>query len=66
MRNIGNVLAAEQHFRAALALRPDLRGIHYALRNLYAASGDYEKAETEFRSETQIAPGSAAAAYKLG
>ncbi|HWE53421.1 MAG TPA: tetratricopeptide repeat protein [Bryobacteraceae bacterium] len=66
MRNSGNAQAAEQHFRAALALRPDLRGIHYALGDLYLSSGDYEKAETEFRAETQIAPGSAAAAWKLG
>lgn len=66
MRNSGNIQAAEQHFSAALALRPDLRGIHYALGDLYLSSGDYEKAETEFRAETKIAPGSAAAAWKLG
>jgi tetratricopeptide (TPR) repeat protein len=62
-RNAG---AAEKHFRAALALRPDLRGVHYALGDLYLASADYEKAETEFRAEVQMTPGSAAAAYKLG
>jgi tetratricopeptide (TPR) repeat protein len=66
MRSIGNVQAAEQHFRAALAVRPDLRGVHYALGDLYLSSGDYEKAETEFRAETEIAPGSASAAWKLG
>jgi tetratricopeptide (TPR) repeat protein len=66
MRSRGNAQAAEQHLRAALAVRPDLRGIHYALGDLYLASGDFEKAEIEFRAETKIAPGSAAAAYKLG
>jgi tetratricopeptide (TPR) repeat protein len=66
MRNSGNAKAAQLHFRAALALRPDLRGIHYALGDLYLSSGDYEKAETEFRAETKLAPGSAPAAWKLG
>lgn len=62
----GNRDAAGQHFRAALKLQPDMRGIHYALGELLLESGDYEKAETEFRAETQLAPGSSAAAYKLG
>ena len=66
MRKSGNAQAAEQHFRAALALRPDLRDVHYALGDLYLSSGDYEKAEIEFRAETKVAPGSAAAAWKLG
>lgn len=57
---------AEKHFRAALAGRPDLRGVHLAIGELHLANGDYEKAEPEFRSETQLAPASAIAAYKLG
>ncbi|HVW86746.1 MAG TPA: tetratricopeptide repeat protein, partial [Bryobacteraceae bacterium] len=66
MAGSGNRDAAEKHFRAALAQRPDLRGVHYSLGELYLASGDYEKAETEFRTEAKLAPGSAAAAFKLG
>jgi tetratricopeptide (TPR) repeat protein len=66
MAGSGNRDAAEKHFRAALALRPDLRGVHYSLGELYLASGDYEKAEGEFRAEAKFAPGSAAAAFRLG
>jgi tetratricopeptide (TPR) repeat protein len=62
----GNREAAEKHFRAALASRADLRGVHYALGDLLLQAGDYERAEVEFRAETQLAPGAAAAAYKLG
>ena len=66
MAAAGNRQAAEQHFRAALKLRPDLRDVHYALGEMYLHSGDYEKAEPEFRAEAQLVPTSAAAAYKLG
>ncbi|HEY2981903.1 MAG TPA: tetratricopeptide repeat protein [Anaerolineales bacterium] len=62
----GNRDAAETEFRAALAMRADLRGVHLALGELYLGSGDYESAESEFREEIHLAPGSAAAAYKLG
>jgi tetratricopeptide (TPR) repeat protein len=62
----GNRVAAEQHFRAALQARADLRGVHLALGDLYFQAGDYEKAEAEFRTETKQSPGSAEAAYKLG
>lgn len=58
--------AAEAEFLAALAARPDTRGIHFAIGELLLESGDYEKAEAEFRAETKLAPGSAVAAYKLG
>ena len=50
----------------ALELRPDLRGAHFALGELYLESGDYEKAEREFRDEARLASGSGAAAFKLG
>ncbi len=62
----GNRDAAEKHFRAALAKRPDLRGVHFALGELYFGSGDYENAEREFREEVRMVPGSAAARFKLG
>ena len=62
----GNREAAEKDFRAALAMRPDLRGVHFALGEMYLGSGDYENAEREFRQEAQLAPGSASAAFKLG
>jgi predicted Zn-dependent protease len=62
----GKTAEAEQHFRAALGARADLRDVHYALGELYLESGDYQKAEPEFRAEARLSPGSAAAAYKLG
>jgi tetratricopeptide (TPR) repeat protein len=62
----GDRVAAEKEYRAALALRPDLRGVHLALGELYLGSGDYSTAEEEFRAEVRLTPGSAAAACKLG
>ena len=62
----GNRESAEKHLRAALEIRPELRGVHFALGELYLGSGDYEGAEREFREEARRNPGSAAAAYKLG
>jgi protein O-GlcNAc transferase len=62
----GKIAEGEQHFRAALAARADLRDVHYALGELYLESSDYGKAEPEFRAEARLSPGSAAAAYKLG
>ncbi len=62
----GNRDAAEKHFRAALELRQDLRGVHLALGDLYLGSGSYEAAEREFLEEVRLSPGSAAATFKLG
>lgn len=62
----GNREGAEKRFRAALALRPDLRGVHFTLGEMYVGGGDYERAEVEFRAEAEMVPGSAAAAYELG
>lgn len=62
----GNRAEAEKHFAAALAARPDLRGVHFALGELALAAGDYARAETEFQAETAMAPAHAASAYKLG
>lgn len=63
---MGNHDAALKHLRAAVAARPDLHGVHFAIGELLVSLGDYEGAEKEFRAETQLAPGSAAAAYRLG
>jgi tetratricopeptide (TPR) repeat protein len=62
----GRSVDAEKHFRAALGARPDLRGVHLALGELYLLNADYAGAEKEFRAESQMAPASAEAAYKLG
>lgn len=58
--------AAQLRYQEALTARPDLRGVHYALGELYLEAADYEKAEGEFRAEARLVPGSAAVAYKLG
>ena len=63
---IGDRDAAVKHLKAALAARPDLRGVHFALGELLLGSGDYEGAEREFRDESKLVPGDAATAYKLG
>jgi len=57
---------AAKHLQAALAARPDLRGVHLALGELQVAAGDYAQAEREFRAESQLTPASPAAAYQLG
>jgi len=62
----GNRAGAEKEYRAALAARTDLRGLHLALGELFLDAGDYEKAEPEFQAEAALAPGSAMAAYRLG
>lgn len=62
----GNRESAEKHLRAALEIRPDLRGVHFGLGEIYLGSGDYVAAEREFRTEARVNPASAAAAYKLG
>ena len=66
MAAAGNRPAAEKHFQAALAARPDLRGVHLALGQFHLTAGDYAKAETEFRAEKALTPASAAVAYRLG
>jgi tetratricopeptide (TPR) repeat protein len=62
----GNRSAAQKHFAAALAARPDLRGIHFALGELALRAGEFETALSEFRTEADLAPGSALTAYKMG
>jgi len=57
---------AETEYRAALAARPNLPGIHLELGQLYADSSKLKEAEQEFREERKIRPGSAEAAYRLG
>jgi tetratricopeptide (TPR) repeat protein len=57
---------AAKEYEQAIALRPDLPGLHLELGQIYAASSDWEKAEQQFRYETKLQPGNAEAAYRLG
>lgn len=57
---------AEKEYTEAIALRPNLPGLHLELGEIYAASSQWAQAEEQFRAETKIQPGSAEAAYRLG
>lgn len=57
---------AEKEYQLALALRPDLPGLHLELGQIYAASAQWAKAEQEYRTEATAQPGNAEVAYRLG
>ncbi|HET7441095.1 MAG TPA: tetratricopeptide repeat protein, partial [Terriglobales bacterium] len=52
--------------KEALRLRPDTPHLNLELGLVYAGASQWEKAEQEFRAETQLQPGNAEAAYRLG
>jgi predicted Zn-dependent protease len=57
---------AEKEYAQAIALRPDLPGLHLELGEIYTATSEWTKAEEQFRTETKLQPGDAEAAYRLG
>jgi len=57
---------AEKQYQQALALRPDLPGLHLELGEVYAESSLWSKAEDQYRAEVALEPGSGEAAYRLG
>lgn len=57
---------AETEFLEAIRLRPDIPKIHLELGLVYAGSSAWSKAEEAFRAETNLQPGNAEAAYRLG
>ena len=57
---------AEKEYQQALALRPDLPGLHLELGQVYAASSQWSKAAENFLTETKLQPGNAEAPYRLG
>jgi tetratricopeptide (TPR) repeat protein len=59
-------LEAEKEYEEAIALRPDLPGLHLELGEIYTANSQWVKAEEQFRAETKLQPGNAEAAYRLG
>jgi tetratricopeptide (TPR) repeat protein len=60
------VPSAEREFNEALRLRPQTPGLHMDLGYLYARAQQWDKAEEQFRLETELQPGNAEAAYRLG
>jgi tetratricopeptide (TPR) repeat protein len=57
---------AVKEYQHALALRPDLPGLHLELGQVYAANSEWARAEEQFRLEAKLQPGNAEAAYRLG
>jgi tetratricopeptide (TPR) repeat protein len=57
---------AVKEYEQAIALRPDLPGLHLELGEIYAGRAAWPKAEEQFRGETTLRPGSAEAAFRLG
>jgi tetratricopeptide (TPR) repeat protein len=57
---------AEKELTEAMKQRSELPGLHLELGLVYAGSAQWPKAEEAFRVETQLQPGSAEAAYRLG
>jgi tetratricopeptide (TPR) repeat protein len=57
---------AEMEYQQALALRPDLPGLHLELGQVYAEGAQWLKADEQYRAEVSLQPGSGEAAYRLG
>jgi tetratricopeptide (TPR) repeat protein len=57
---------AEKEYQQALALGPDLPGLHMELGQIYAEGGQWAKASGEFAIEAKQQPGNGEVAYRLG
>jgi tetratricopeptide (TPR) repeat protein len=57
---------AVKEYEQAIAIRPDLPGLHLELGEIYAGRAEWAQAEEQFRAETKLQPGSAEAAFRLG
>jgi len=57
---------AVKEYEQAIAIRPDLPGLHLELGEIYAGRAEWPQAEEHFRAETTLHPGSAQAAFRLG
>jgi tetratricopeptide (TPR) repeat protein len=57
---------AVKEYEQAIAIRPDLPGLHLELGEIYAGRAEWPQAEEQFRAETTLHPGSAEAAFRLG
>jgi tetratricopeptide (TPR) repeat protein len=60
------VPSAEREFNEALRLRPQTAGLHMDFGYLYGRAQQWDKAEEQFRLETELQPGNAEAMYRLG
>ncbi len=57
---------AEKEYQQALALAPDLPGLHMELGQIYAEGGQWAKAAEQFSIEAKQQPGHGEVAYRLG
>jgi tetratricopeptide (TPR) repeat protein len=57
---------AVKEYEQAIAIRPDLPGLHLELGEIYAGRAEWPQVEEQFRAETTLHPGSAEAAFRLG
>ena len=57
---------AVKEYEQAIAIRPDLPGLHLELGEIYAGRAEWLQAEEQFRAETNLHPGNAEAAFRLG
>lgn len=60
------VPSAEREYNEAIRVRPQTPGLHLDFGYLYARAQQWDKAEQQFRLETELQPGNAEAAYRLG
>jgi protein O-GlcNAc transferase len=57
---------AVKEYEQAIAMGPDLPGVHLELGEIYAGRTEWSRAEEQFRAETTLQPGNAEAAFRLG
>ena len=62
----GDVVAAEQMFRAAMALAPESAEAHNNLALIYAHQGAHDEAIAAYEAALELEPGIAAAEHNLG
>jgi arylsulfatase A-like enzyme/Tfp pilus assembly protein PilF len=62
----GNLSAAEENLKAAIALAPDGPILHFNLAQIYEARGNFEGAIQEYQKEVEVNPSNSAAFQNLG
>jgi tetratricopeptide (TPR) repeat protein len=66
LRQQGLLPAAINEYKQAIAQKPDIAGLHYALGTLYREAGRLDEALDEFHQELKISPNDALTNYFIG
>ena len=66
LRQQGLLPAAINEYKQAIAQKPDVAGLHYALGALYREAGRLDEALDEFHQELKISPNDALTTYFIG